>query len=78
MMTIVTHVKLKPGSEPEWDAAMRERLSAATGQPSARTSALVTGLMLTSFTRPSASTTRASASSRRNSARAMFDEVSVT
>lgn len=29
MMTIVTHVTLKPGSEPEWDKAMRERLSAA-------------------------------------------------
>jgi heme-degrading monooxygenase HmoA len=28
-MTIVTHVKLKQGSEPEWDAAMRERLAAA-------------------------------------------------
>lgn len=32
MMTIVTHVKLKAGSEPEWDAAMRERLSAAAGR----------------------------------------------
>lgn len=29
-MTIVTHVALKKGSEPEWDAAMRERLAAAT------------------------------------------------
>lgn len=29
MMTIVSHVKLKEGSEPEWDAAMRERLAAA-------------------------------------------------
>jgi heme-degrading monooxygenase HmoA len=29
MMTIVTHVALKPGSEPEWDAAMRERLDSA-------------------------------------------------
>ena len=26
MMTIVTHITLKPGSEPEWDSAMRERL----------------------------------------------------
>jgi heme-degrading monooxygenase HmoA len=26
MMTIVTHVTLKEGAEPEWDAAMRERL----------------------------------------------------
>jgi heme-degrading monooxygenase HmoA len=32
MMTIVTHVTLKEGSEPEWDAAMRERLSAARNQ----------------------------------------------
>ena len=31
-MTIVTHVNLKEGSEPEWDAAMRERLSAARNQ----------------------------------------------
>ena len=29
MMTIVTRVTLKPGSEPQWDAAMRERLAAA-------------------------------------------------
>ena len=29
MMTIVTHVTLKEGSEPDWDAAMRERLAAA-------------------------------------------------
>ena len=33
MMTIVTHVKLKEGSEPEWDAAMRERLAAAKERP---------------------------------------------
>ena len=33
MMTIVTHVTLKEGSEPEWDAAMRERLDAAKNQP---------------------------------------------
>jgi heme-degrading monooxygenase HmoA len=33
MMTIVTHVKLKEGVEPEWDAAMRERLAAATDKP---------------------------------------------
>jgi heme-degrading monooxygenase HmoA len=32
MMTIVTHVTLKTGTEPEWDAAMRERLTAARGQ----------------------------------------------
>lgn len=33
MMTIVTGVTLKTGSEPEWDAAMRERLAAARGRP---------------------------------------------
>jgi heme-degrading monooxygenase HmoA len=33
MMTIVTHVTLKQGSEPDWDAAMRERLAAAAGRP---------------------------------------------
>jgi heme-degrading monooxygenase HmoA len=32
MMTVVTHVTLKSGCEPEWDAAMRERLAAAKGQ----------------------------------------------
>ena len=29
MMTVITHVTLQEGSEPEWDAAMRERLEAA-------------------------------------------------
>ena len=33
MMTIVTHVTLKEGTEPEWDAAMRTRLLAARDQP---------------------------------------------
>src|SRR6266511_6222356 len=33
MMTIVTHVTLKEGTEPEWDAAMRERMQAARDQP---------------------------------------------
>jgi heme-degrading monooxygenase HmoA len=33
MMTIVTRVTLKEGAEREWDAAMRERLSAAKQQP---------------------------------------------
>jgi heme-degrading monooxygenase HmoA len=33
MMTVVTEVTLKQGREPEWDAAMRERLSAAHGRP---------------------------------------------
>jgi len=32
MMTIVTHVTLKQGAEPEWDSAMRERLAAAAGR----------------------------------------------
>ena len=33
MMTIVTHVHLKEGTGPEWDAAMRTRLSAAKNRP---------------------------------------------
>jgi heme-degrading monooxygenase HmoA len=33
MMTILTHVTLKEGCAPEWDAAMRERLAAAREQP---------------------------------------------
>lgn len=33
MMTIVTHVTLREGSEPEWDAAMRDRLAAAVDKP---------------------------------------------
>jgi heme-degrading monooxygenase HmoA len=33
MMTIITHVALKEGSEPEWDAIMRRRLDAAREQP---------------------------------------------
>jgi heme-degrading monooxygenase HmoA len=33
MMTIVTHITLKEGAEPEWDTAMRERLTAARHQP---------------------------------------------
>jgi heme-degrading monooxygenase HmoA len=32
-MTIVTHVRVKEGAEPEWDAAMRERLEAARERP---------------------------------------------
>jgi heme-degrading monooxygenase HmoA len=32
MMTIVTHVRIAEGQEPAWDAAMRDRLSAATAQ----------------------------------------------
>ena len=33
MMTIVTYVTLKEGTEPEWDAQMRERMFAARHQP---------------------------------------------
>jgi len=33
MMTIVTRVTLREGSEPEWDAAMRQRFDAAREQP---------------------------------------------
>jgi heme-degrading monooxygenase HmoA len=33
MMTIVTHVTLKDGTEPDWDAVMRERLQTAREQP---------------------------------------------
>ena len=33
MMTIVTHVTLREGTEPEWDAAMRDRLAAAADKP---------------------------------------------
>ena len=33
MMTIVTHVTLREGAEPEWDDVMRERLLAAREQP---------------------------------------------
>jgi heme-degrading monooxygenase HmoA len=33
MMTVVTHVTLKSGCEPEWDAAMRDRLAAAGERP---------------------------------------------
>ncbi|MFR9806981.1 antibiotic biosynthesis monooxygenase family protein [Pseudonocardia sp. RS010] len=29
MMTVVTEITLKRGSEPEWDGAMRDRLAAA-------------------------------------------------
>jgi heme-degrading monooxygenase HmoA len=33
MMTIVTHVTLREGAEPEWDATMRDRMSAAADRP---------------------------------------------
>ena len=31
MVTIVSHVELKPGTEREWDLTMHERLRAAEG-----------------------------------------------
>jgi heme-degrading monooxygenase HmoA len=33
MMTIVSHVRIRDGQEPVWDAAMRERIEAAKNQP---------------------------------------------
>lgn len=33
MMTVITRVVLQEGAEPEWDAAMRDRLGAAKEQP---------------------------------------------
>src|SRR3981081_1383748 len=33
MMTIVTHVSLKEGVEPEWDTIMRDRLAASADKP---------------------------------------------
>jgi heme-degrading monooxygenase HmoA len=33
MVTIVTHVQLKPGSESEWDRTIQERLRVAEGRP---------------------------------------------
>jgi heme-degrading monooxygenase HmoA len=33
MMTIITRVTLKEGAEPDWDNAMRERMTAAREQP---------------------------------------------
>jgi heme-degrading monooxygenase HmoA len=33
MMTIVTHMTLKEGCEPDWDASMRERMAAARDAP---------------------------------------------
>lgn len=33
MMTVITEVTLKQGSEPEWDAAVQERLAAARALP---------------------------------------------
>ena len=32
-MTIVTHVRIKEGHEPTWDATMRERIAAAKQHP---------------------------------------------
>ncbi len=33
MMTIVSHLRIKAGQEPAWDAAMRQRVEAAKEQP---------------------------------------------
>ena len=33
MMTIITHVTLREGAEPGWDAAMRDRMLAARQRP---------------------------------------------
>ncbi len=33
MVTVITRIKIKVGDEPEWDAAFRERVRAARGQP---------------------------------------------
>jgi len=33
MMTVVTHIEIDEGQEPDWDAAMRERVEAAKKQP---------------------------------------------
>ena len=33
MVTIVTHLRIKEGQEPAWDAAFRERIEAAKEQP---------------------------------------------
>jgi heme-degrading monooxygenase HmoA len=33
MMTVITQLSLKPGTEPEWDQAMQDRLAAAQSQP---------------------------------------------
>jgi heme-degrading monooxygenase HmoA len=33
MMTIVSHLTIKRGHEPAWDAALRERIAAAREQP---------------------------------------------
>jgi heme-degrading monooxygenase HmoA len=33
MMTIVTHVRVKAGHEPAWDAALRSRIETAKSQP---------------------------------------------
>src|SRR5919199_955028 len=33
MMTVITRIRVKEGAEPEWDAAMGQRLEAAKGRP---------------------------------------------
>ena len=43
MMTVITTIRLRPGTEQEWDAAMRERFDSAHGRPG-----WVSGQLLTS------------------------------
>jgi heme-degrading monooxygenase HmoA len=33
MMTVVTHIEIDEGQEPDWDGSMRERVDAAKQQP---------------------------------------------
>jgi len=49
MVTIVTHVELKPGAESEWDRTMHERLRAAEGRPG-----WVAGILLQPVDKPNA------------------------
>ena len=49
MVTIVTHVELKPGAESEWDRTMHERLRAAEGRPG-----WVAGILLQPADKPNA------------------------
>jgi heme-degrading monooxygenase HmoA len=49
MMTVITHVTIRQGAEPQWDAAMRERLSAARNHPG-----WITGQLLIPLDRPNA------------------------
>ena len=50
MMTIITRVTLKEGSEPTWDEAMRERIAALLGLPAGRISVKATTTERLGFT----------------------------